>query len=233
MSRAVVLLSGGMDSATALYWALNASAVEVVRVMTLDYGQRGSGFEWKSARDLIVHAGLPERRHVYHQLSIAVDCALQNPEASLEPGEIYAGLPTTYVPARNLILIAHATAVAFGVEAGMIIGGWNSIDVDYPDCRPRFLQAAAQAASLALGYRDDRLRVFSPVQFMTKTDVVEMGEKLGVPWELTRSCYDGYEAPCLKCDSCLKRIKAFVEADVPDPLIPLWAPFKEQYATGK
>jgi len=208
-----------MDSATALYWARDEVGLEVVRVMTFDYGQRGSGLEWDCARALVEHAGLDEIIHIDNYLDIMADCALQSPMASLEPGEVHAGLPTTYVPARNLILIAHAAAVAFEVNANMIIGGWTSVDTDYPDCRPMFLALAAQAASLAVGRFTDQLQVYSPVQYTSKTDIVKMGEKLGVPWELTRSCYDGYKAPCLKCDSCLKRIKAFVEAGVCDPLV--------------
>lgn len=236
MSRAIVLLSGGMDSAVALYWALEESGIVVVRIMTFEYGQRGSGLEWESASAIIKYAGLPRSLHIANHLDIKADCALQNPEASLEPDVVYAGLPTTYVPARNLILIAHAAAVAFEAEADMIIGGWNSVDTNYPDCRPTFLALTAQAAALSLGRFADQLQVYSPVQFMSKTDVVEMGERLGVPWKLTRSCYDGYEAPCLKCDSCLKRIKAFVEAGVRDPLVhltALWAQFEVEYAKSE
>jgi len=236
MSRAIVLLSGGMDSATALYWALKEPEIEVVRVMTFDYGQRGSDHEWESAHALVERAELDENIHIANHLDIEADCALQNSDASLEPGEPCVGLPTTYVPARNLILIAHAAAVAFETEADMIIGGWNSIDTNYPDCLPVFLSAARRAAALALGLAPYQLRIYSPVQYMSKTDIVEAGERLGVPWELTRSCYDGYEMPCLRCDSCLKRIKAFVEAGVCDPLMPMdapWPHYEEQYVTSK
>jgi len=129
------------------------------------------------------------------------------------------GQPMTFVPGRNLIFISYATAMAYNLNAKYIIGGWSSVDVDYPDCSERFLKTASWAGSIAIGRGYSGLYIKSPLSRLTKAETVTMGEELGVPWHVTRSCYAGDDEPCLECDSCLLRVRAFITAGVHDPLV--------------
>ncbi len=235
--RSIVLLSGGMDSVTALFWALKET--DVIFAVHFSYNQRGARYEKSAVHDVMSYVNAAsydgESRHVSIMIpppiNIFADSALTIHDDTLAPdAKRPNGLPRTFVPARNLIFIAHATAIAYEIEADMIIGGWNSVDVDYPDCKLKFLHLAGRTATLAIGRGIDDytgipdLRVFSPVQMLTKVEVVRMGELLNVPWHLTRSCYADTKEPCMKCDSCLKRIHAFIDAGVRDPIVPdnLW-----------
>ena len=235
MESSVVLLSGGMDSATALFWALKYTHVKAV--INFDYGQRGAVFEYSKACKLVdfIRAqkgegakGIQFIQQAYHFPSQSALLA-GSPLIDLERDQ--RELPATFVPARNLIFISIAAGISYSLGANYIVGGWSEVDVDYPDCKVEFLRAAEHACRLALGQTlgetplAEMLKISFPLVLLSKTCILQMGEKLGVPWGLTRSCYLDKEAPCLVCDSCILRVNAFLEAGIRDPIVPAaqWA----------
>lgn len=220
---AVVLLSGGLDSSTAL--ALAAERDFAPYALSFRYGQRHAR-ELEAARQLAAHFGCREWKVVDLDLALFGGSALTAPEIAvpLDRSEeaIGAGIPVTYVPARNLIFLSIATAYAEVLGADDIFLGINALDSSgYPDCRPEFLEAFARTANLATkaGTEDARtLQYHAPLIAMSKAEIVREGTRLGVPWERTWSCYIGGEVACGRCDSCLLRLKGFAEAGLADPL---------------
>jgi len=214
----VVLLSGGMDSATCLALAARRGPVHALTVM---YGQRHAR-EVQSARALAERFGA--ERHAVVKLPIGplLDSALTRPGASIPSRASPGGtIPVTYVPARNTILLSIALGYAESHRAETIYLGANAIDYSgYPDCRPEYLRAFNRLATLATKAGVEgrsRIRVVAPLLRLSKAEIVELGERLGVPWELTWSCYAGGRTPCGRCDSCRLRAKGFREAGVRDP----------------
>jgi 7-cyano-7-deazaguanine synthase len=211
-----------MDSATALFWLAKREKEgldEIAAVMTFIYGQRGAQFEVDAAKSLVEAASQilgHELHHVILPVNIPGSSALTDTRKSLTHPEMRGSIPATYVPARNLIFFALATALAYDLKAGGICGGWVSVDTDYPDCSAGFLRKAGAVASEATG---QQIVAVAPTVMLSKVAVVKLGEQLHVPWELTRSCYDFSTVPCLTCDSCKKRVAAFVKAGVRDPLV--------------
>ena len=221
-NRAIVLLSGGMDSATALAMT-KAEGFEVV-ALTFDYGQRHRR-EIEAAKRVAKHFDVRDHRIVNLDLSAIGGSALTDkrirvPEQrSLE--EIGRGIPPTYVPARNTILLSYALALAEATGTNAIVIAAQSLDyAGYPDCRPEYYRAFQEVARLGTkrGVEGDVIAILTPVIGMTKADIVRKGEELGVPWKLTWSCYHGGEKACGVCDSCQLRLKGFREAGVKDPL---------------
>ena len=221
-SRAVVLLSGGMDSATALAIALK-DGFEVT-ALSVDYGQRHKR-ELDSAHKVARHFGVKDHRVVVLDLtaiggSALTDRKIQVPEQRrLE--EIGQGIPPTYVPARNTILLSYALGLAEATDAKAIYIAANQIDYSgYPDCRPEFYKAFQEVARLGTkrGVEGDVIEIRTPLIAMSKADIVRKGEELGVPWALTWSCYQGEEKACGVCDSCQLRLKAIREAGVKEPI---------------
>ncbi len=218
----VVLLSGGMDSATCL--ALAARDRPPVHALTVVYGQRHLR-EIRSARRLGRRYAVA--RHVVLDLPLGplLDSALTRSGRPL-PGARRRGgsIPTTYVPARNTILLAVALGYAESEGCGAIYYGANAVDYSgYPDCRPEFVRAFARLARLATraGVEGGRtIRVVAPLLHRSKGDIVRLGDRLGVPWELTWSCYAGGERPCGLCDACRLRARGFRQAGRTDPLAP-------------
>ncbi|MGZ3675232.1 MAG: 7-cyano-7-deazaguanine synthase QueC [Ktedonobacterales bacterium] len=221
--KAVVLLSGGLDSSTAI--AMAAEQGYELYALSFRYGQRHAR-ELEAARAIGQHFGVRDYKVVDIDLRLFGGSALTSDEISVPLGRdeaaIGTGIPVTYVPGRNLIFLSFATAYAEVVGADDIFLGINSLDYSgYPDCRPEFLDAFAKTANLAtkVGTEDGRtLRFHAPLIEMTKADIVRDGTRLGVPWELTWSCYLGGEKACGKCDSCQLRLKGFAEAGLSDPL---------------
>ena len=220
--RAVVLLSGGMDSATALAMT-KAEGFDIV-ALTFDYGQRHRK-EVEAAKRVAEHFDVRDHRIVNLDLSAIGGSALTDkrirvPEQrSLE--EIGRGIPPTYVPARNTILLSYALALAEATGTNAIVIAAQSLDyAGYPDCRPEYYRAFQEVARLGTkrGVEGDAIAILTPVIGMTKADIVRKGEELGVPWKLTWSCYHGGEKACGVCDSCQLRLKGFREAGVKDPL---------------
>lgn len=216
----VVLLSGGMDSATCL--ALASRDAPPVHALTVVYGQRHAR-EIRSARALARHYRVA--RHAVLDIPIGplLDSSLTDRRRPLprggrgRPGRI----PSTYVPARNTLLLAAALGYAESHRLGRIYLGVNAIDYSgYPDCRPEYLRAFERLARLAtrVGVEEHRsIRICAPLLRKSKADIVRLGERLGVPWRQTWSCYAGGRAPCEVCDSCRLRALGFREARVPDP----------------
>ena len=220
---AVVLLSGGLDSSTTL-----ASAVAqgfIAYAISFRYGQRHSR-ELEAARAIAQHYGVSDHRVVDIDLRLFGGSALTSDDIALPRerslDEMGHGIPVTYVPGRNLIFLSLATAFAEVIGADDIFLGINHLDYSgYPDCRPEFLEAFQATANLATkaGTEDKRtLRCHAPLIQMSKADIVREGTRLGVPWKLTWSCYEGGEQACGQCDSCLLRLKGFAEAGLSDPL---------------
>ncbi len=219
--RAVVLLSGGLDSTTALAIALSEGCE--VHALTVDYRQR-------HRKEIGAAKKVANRFRVAHKVltidltqiggSALTDRAIGVPEKrSLE--EIGRGIPPTYVPARNTILLGLALAYAETIDAGEIFIAANFLDASgYPDCRPEFYEAFQEVARLGTkrGVEGRPIRVRTPLIRMTKADIVRKGKELGVPFELTWSCYHGRAKACGVCDSCQLRQKGFGEAGLADPI---------------
>jgi 7-cyano-7-deazaguanine synthase len=218
-NRAVVLLSGGLDSATAA--ALARREGWALFGLTVRYGQV-HGVEIESARRVARALGF--ERHV----EIDVDLAAFGGSALVGDGAIpkdqagKAGIPVTYVPARNTVLLSLALAWAETLDASRIVIGVNALDYSgYPDCRPEFIAAFDYLATLATkaGVEDRSVRVWAPLQQLSKAAIIRLGLELGLDYSLTHSCYDpGPDGrPCRHCDSCLIRARGFDEAGVADP----------------
>lgn len=218
--RAVCLLSGGLDSSTCL--ALARREGYECWALSFDYGQRHR-VELEAARKLAAHFGAAGHKVVtlaaFSHSALTGDAPVPK-HASV--AEIGSEIPVTYVPARNTVFLAVALAWAEVLEAGDIFIGVNALDYSgYPDCRPEFVEAFERMANLALKAAVEgrmRVRIHTPLIGMSKADIVRLGKELGVPFGLTRSCYDpGPEGqPCGACDSCLLRRKGFEEAGVED-----------------
>lgn len=219
MKRAVVLLSGGLDSATAAAMA-RREGWELF-ALTLKYGQVHQA-ELKAARRVAESLGVS--RHV----ELEVDLKAFGGSSLTGDGEIpkddldHGGIPSTYVPARNTVFLSLALAWAEVLNADCIVIGVNAVDYSgYPDCRPEYIAAFEYLASLATkaGVEGRPPRLFTPLQHLTKAGIIRLGTELGVDFSLTHSCYDpgADDRPCGHCDSCLLRARGFAEAGVPDP----------------
>ena len=222
MSDAVVLLSGGLDSYTAA--ALARAEGYRLHALTIRYGQRHSK-EIDAAR--AVAAALGVARHIeldvdlsaFGGSSLTSDAPVPKNRA-IDPVEI----PSTYVPARNTVFLALALGWAEVLGATVIVIGVNALDYSgYPDCRPEFIGAFEQLASLATakGVQGARFRVHAPLQALTKAEIIVKGMQLGLDYGLTLSCYDpdSHGNPCRACDSCTLRAAGFAQAGIPDPAV--------------
>jgi 7-cyano-7-deazaguanine synthase len=222
--KAVVLVSGGLDSATTL--AIACERGFECCALTFRYGQR-HGVEVEAAQRVV--AAQHVTQHVYVDIDLrlfggsALTADLAVPKArSLE--EIGKGIPVTYVPARNTIFLAFALAWAETLSCNDIFIGVNSLDYSgYPDCRPEFIEAFQQLANLATKAGAEgrqHLTIHTPLIHWTKAEIIRHGIALGVDFGLTSSCYDPSPegVPCGQCDSCLLRQKGFMENGLADPL---------------
>jgi len=221
-STAVVLLSGGMDSATAL--AMTRKEGSDVIAVTFDYGQRHRK-EIQAARRIASHFAVKDHRLVRLDLTPIGGSALTDRQIAVPEQrrieEIGRGIPTTYVPARNTILLAYSLGLAEVTGANAIVIAANAIDYSgYVDCRPEFYAAFQEVARLGTkrGVEGDIIEIRTPLLRMSKADIVRAGEDLGVPWALTWSCYQGGTKACGVCDACQLRLKGFREAGVVDPI---------------
>ncbi|PYI78507.1 MAG: 7-cyano-7-deazaguanine synthase QueC [Verrucomicrobia bacterium] len=222
MKRAVVLLSGGLDSATTL--AIAKQEGYDLFALSFRYGQRHQ-IEVQSAQAVAKSLGIREHRVVEIDLRAfggsALTDAIDVPKNRAQ-SEIAGRIPVTYVPARNTIFLSYALAWAEVIQARDIFIGVNSLDYSgYPDCRPEFIVQFEKLAQLATraGVEGTRYRVQAPLIAMTKAQIIGKGAELGVQFALTTSCYDPAAdgSACGQCDSCLLRAKGFREARIPDP----------------
>jgi len=223
MKRAVVLLSGGIDSTTTLAIAI-AEGFEAY-ALSFDYGQRHQ-IEMEAARRVANSLGVKEHRIAKIDLRVFGGSALTDdvdvPKRRLEP-EIGHGIPVTYVPARNTIFLAYALAWAEIISASDIFLGVNAIDYSgYPDCRPEFIEAFQTLANLATkaGVEGTRFQIHTPLIKSSKAEIIRKAVELGVSLSVTHSCYDPSPEglACGQCDSCLLRLKGFREAGLKDPI---------------
>ena len=221
MTRAIVLLSGGLDSATTLLIAKEQSFE--VFALSFDYGQRHS-IELEKARQLSARYGAREHRVIRLEIPAPKASALTDSSAAVPKHSLgREPIPVTYVPARNTLFLAHALAWAESLEAADIFIGANALDYSgYPDCRPEFLEAFQRMANLGTkagveGKLD--FRIHAPLLRMTKREIVARASGLGLDFALTTSCYDpsAEGRPCGTCDACLIREKGFLEAGISDP----------------
>lgn len=216
---AIVLLSGGLDSATCLALAV-AEGYSPIYSMAFDYGQRHRN-ELKASKILADRYAVAEHRTVTIDLRVFGGSALTSDTAvpkDRNEAEMNAAVPITYVPARNTIFLSYALAWAEVLACDDVFIGVNALDYSgYPDCRPEYVKAFQTMARL--GTTRTNFTVRSPLLNWTKAQIIRRGTALGVPYELTHSCYDPSTADlaCGHCDSCLLRRKGFIEAGVPDP----------------
>ncbi|MFM7281808.1 MAG: 7-cyano-7-deazaguanine synthase QueC [Planctomycetia bacterium] len=223
MKRAVCLLSGGMDSAVSTAEAIHAGFE--VHALSFDYGQRHS-VELEAARRVAAHLGVQDHRIVKLDLRVIGGSALTSAIAvpkDRAADAIGSGVPVTYVPARNLIFLSFALALAETIHAQTIYLGVNAIDYSgYPDCRQEFLDAferVAEKATAAGAERGVRFSIAAPLVQLDKRGIVLRARELGVDLGLTHSCYDPVQRKaCGRCDACQLRLKGFEQAGLADPV---------------
>jgi 7-cyano-7-deazaguanine synthase len=216
--RAIVLLSGGLDSATVL--AIARSQNYECYALSIEYGQRHRA-ELEAARRIAAALGAHEHRTMRVDLAGIGGSALTDAKMAV-PEALAPGIPVTYVPARNTLFLSLALGWAEVIGAGDIFVGVNAVDYSgYPDCRPAFIKAFEQLAQVATkaGVEGGRFQIHAPLIQMSKADIIRSGADLGVDFGATVSCYqataDG--RACAKCDSCRLRAAGFAAANIPDP----------------
>ena len=222
---AVVLLSGGLDSATAAAWARREGFR--LAALSIDYGQRHR-CELDCARAVAAALGIPDHVILPVDLAALGGSALVDPAVAVPKGRsaeaMSAEIPITYVPARNTVFLALAMAMAETRGADALVIGVNAIDYSgYPDCRPEFIAAFARMAQIATkaGVEGRALEILAPLATLTKAEIIRMGIDLGLDYGLTTSCYDPDASgrPCGACDSCLLRAAGFTAAGAADPRV--------------
>ncbi len=216
----IVLLSGGLDSATCLAIARHQEKFQDIYTMAFDYGQRHR-LELDAAEKLSKQFGAKEHRVIHIDLRVFGGSALTSDLAvpkDREEKQMSDGIPITYVPARNTIFLSYALAWAEIIDCNDVFIGVNALDYSgYPDCRPEYIDAF-QAMS-RLGTKRTSFNIHAPLVQMTKAQIIRTGTDLGVDYGMTHSCYDPSPTglACGHCDSCLLRKKGFKDADVADP----------------
>jgi 7-cyano-7-deazaguanine synthase len=216
--RAVVLLSGGLDSATVL--AIARSQNYECYALSVEYGQRHRA-ELEAARRIAAALGAHEHRTMRVDLAGIGGSALTDATIAV-PEALAPGIPVTYVPARNTLFLSLALGWAEVIGAGDVFVGVNAVDYSgYPDCRPAFIKAFEQLAQVATkaGVEGGRFQIHAPLIQMSKADIIRAGLGLGVDFSATVSCYqaDADGRACAKCDSCRLRAAGFAAANIPDP----------------
>lgn len=219
--KAIVLLSGGIDSCVTATIAKNK--YDEVFALSFLYGQKHQK-EIESAKKISKWLKLNDHKIINIDPLLFTSSSLvgknkEIPKRNLE--EIGRGIPSTYVPARNIIFLSYALAYADSIGAGRILIGANAIDYSgYPDCRPEFIKAFQEVADVGTksGVEGRKIKIETPFISMTKGEIIKRGIEIKAPLHLTWSCYEGREKACGKCDSCLLRLKGFKEAGYADPI---------------
>ena len=220
--KAVILLSGGLDSSTVLYQA-KADGCQCYAI-SFDYQQRHRK-ELNSALMLANTVGVIEHQVVNFDLRQWGGSALTDDKINLPQqrslAEMADHIPITYVPARNTIFLSFALGYAEAIAAERVYIGVNALDYSgYPDCRPDYIQAVQEVFRLGTkqGRSGEPIKIIAPLIDLKKTEIIQLGNQLGVPWHLTWSCYAGNDIACGVCDSCQLRLAAFAELRLKDPL---------------
>ncbi|SDE96530.1 7-cyano-7-deazaguanine synthase QueC [Pseudomonas seleniipraecipitans] len=226
--KAVILLSGGLDSATVV--AMAKEQGYTCYSMSFDYGQRHRS-ELQAAERVARQLGVVEHKVIGMNLGGIGGSALTDSSIDV-PQSPTTGIPVTYVPARNTVFLALALGWAEVLEAQDIFIGVNAVDYSgYPDCRPEFVEAFERVANLAtrMGVEGQSIRIQAPLQMMSKAEIVQAGSRLGVDYALTVSCYlaDDDGRACGRCDSCRLRSAGFAAAGVSDP-----TRYQEKFSSG-
>lgn len=226
--NAVVLLSGGLDSVTCLYWA-KANYANVTAI-SFNYGQRHNS-ELNAAKKI---AATAQVNHRIIDIDLAqlggsalTDASLVVPDAKqtdFSDNQHNDSIPITYVPARNTIFLSYALALAEVTQSNAIVIGVNAVDYSgYPDCRPEYIAAFEKMANLATkaGVMGNHLHIATPLLHLSKAEIIKLGVSLGVDYALTVSCYraDSEGRACGHCDSCYLRQQGFLQAEIDDPTI--------------
>jgi len=220
-THAIVLLSGGLDSSTALAWAVKQQGWQC-HTVAFDYGQRHR-IELQASEQIAKAFGITDHRIINVDLRSIGHSALTSdmpvPKDDAEAG----GIPSTYVPARNLIFLSLAAGLAETVQATKLVIGANVVDYSgYPDCRPEFMDAFVRTALLGTkaGSEGGKLEIATPLISLKKSEIIALGLSLDLDYSLTRSCYDPLAdgKPCGHCDSCFFRQQGFAELGLTDPL---------------
>jgi 7-cyano-7-deazaguanine synthase len=215
--KAVILLSGGLDSTTLFYYA--KSKGYKCHAIIFDYGQRHKK-EIKSAKKIALLNRCPYNVVKFRlpwQGSALVDKKAKIPFRK----RIGKGIPSTYVPARNTVFLSFAVSLAETINAATVFIGANAVDFSgYPDCMPKYYSVFNRIVSAGTkkGYEGKSIKILTPFIRKSKSNIIKAGHRLGVPYNLTWSCYRGGTNPCMKCDSCILRAKGFKEAGLTDPL---------------
>ncbi len=214
--KAVVLLSGGLDSTTCMSVAHQQGFA--LYALTFDYGQRHRR-ELESAGEIAGFYNAAEHRVI--KLDSVGGSALTDASIELPDFQETEGIPVTYVPARNILFLSYALGYGEVVEADVIVIGVNAIDYSgYPDCRPEFIQAFQKVIEVGTrsGVQGNPIEILTPLIHLTKGEIVRLAVKNGAPLHLTNSCYRGEEKACGRCDSCRLRLRGFAQAGVEDPI---------------
>lgn len=220
MEKAVVLLSGGLDSTVCMAVAQHQD-YELYPI-SFDYHQRHRR-ELESARQVAAHYGVTRHMVIQTNMDAIGGSALTDRRIDVPPGDVARkDIPITYVPARNLIFLSYALGYAEVVGAAKIFIGVNALDYSgYPDCRPEFIalfQRVADYATKAAVEEHRHIEVVTPLLNLSKREIILLGTRLKAPLELTTSCYRGGAVACGECDSCRLRLKGFAEAGLTDPI---------------
>lgn len=219
MEAALVVLSGGQDSTTCLYWALDRFGAGNVAAVTFDYGQRHR-IELACAAQVAARAGVPHTLLPIDTFAALGGSALTDPAIAVRGGaDARTGLPNTFVPGRNLIFLTFAAALAYQRGIRHLVTGVAQTDYSgYPDCRKATLQALEQAIRLGMDYE---IALHAPLMFKSKAETVLMARDFGALPALadTHTCYHGRQPPCGECPACVLRARGFAEAGIPDPLV--------------
>ena len=219
-AKAIVLFSGGLDSTTVLYQAIADGFT--CYALSFDYSQRHQ-------RELEAARAIAEALSVEHRI-VTFDLRLWGGSALTDTIELPTGrsletmsaeIPVTYVPARNTIFFSFALSYAETIGAQRVYAGMNALDYSgYPDCRPDYIDAMQAVFNLGTkrGREGNPISIHTPLIDLKKTEIIQLGDRLGVPWHLTWSCYAGGKIACGECDSCLLRRRAFEQLGKPDPI---------------
>lgn len=215
--RALVLLSGGQDSTTCLHWAIKRFGVDNVSALCFDYGQRHR-IELECAERIAADAGVPLACLPIDTFAVLGGDALTDDTVAVPEAE-EEGLPSTFVPGRNLVFLTFAAAYAYQRNIEHLVTGVAQTDYSgYPDCRERTIDALQKAIRLGM---ESKLHIHTPLMFLSKKETVELARDLGAldAMALTHTCYNGKRPPCGECAACKLRAKGFAEAGIEDPLL--------------
>ena len=224
MKKAIVLLSGGLDSTTVLAAAIN-KGFDII-ALSFNYGQRHN-YEIECAKEIATFYNITKHQIANIDLGAIGGSALTDDidvPKNRDTGEMNSEIPITYVPARNTIFLSYALALAEVENSFHIFIGINALDYSgYPDCRPEYIESFQKMGRLATksGVEEaEQLQIHTPLIDLKKSEIIKLGIELGVDYSKTHSCYDplGKDEPCGKCDACLLRIKGFLDAGTSDPL---------------